>query len=176
MDDAEFSMLDKLGIATALHSKSLRLDFRQGAIAKSDVGLQDSDYASDVMADKSKGEKFRLTIKGTDGTLKAETDHVRFLTTDSIPTLEMVTYFLTAESLDEYVQLIRDAVQDYGLPPEPAKRWIETTRNNPGRKSGYSLNDGNSLGFDVGYDLRYDGSKNVQVIIVSVSKFDSVAG
>ncbi|WP_210099907.1 hypothetical protein [Paeniglutamicibacter antarcticus] len=95
VDSAEFSTLDKQGIARALNSKSLRLDFRKGFIAKSDVGLQDSDYASDVMADKRRGEKFRLTVKGTAGTLEAETDHVRFLTSDSIPTLEMVTYFLT---------------------------------------------------------------------------------
>lgn len=176
VDSAEFSTLDKQGIVTALNSKSLRLDFRKGFIAKSDVGLHDSDYASDVMADQSKGEKFRLTIKGTAGTLEAETDHVRFLTTDSIPTLETVTYFLSTESVDEYVQLLRDAVQDYGLSPEPVERWIEATRNNPGRKSDYSLNVGSNLGFDVGYELSYDGSKNVQVIIVSVSTLDHVIG
>ncbi len=159
-----------------MNSKSLRLDFRKGFIAKSDVGLQDSDYASDVMADKRRGEKFRLTVKGTAGTLEAETDHVRFLTSDFIPTLEMVTYFLTTESLDEYVQLLRAAVQDYGLSSEPVERWIETTRNNPGRQFDYSLNVGSKLGFDVGYELSYDGSKNVQVIIVSVSTLDHVVG
>ncbi|MHA7241915.1 hypothetical protein [Paeniglutamicibacter antarcticus] len=74
------------------------------------------------------------------------------------------------------MQLLRAAVQDYGLSSEPVERWIETTRNNPGRQFDYSLNVGSKLGFDVGYELSYDGSKNVQVIIVSVSTLDHVVG
>ncbi len=168
VDSGEFSTLDELGIARAKASKSLRLDFREGTIAKSDVGLTDSAYGPDVVAPE--GEKFQLTIRGTEGTLEAETDHVRFFTTDTSPVLNVVTYFLTAETLDEYVQLLRDAVQEYGLDSETVERWVEGMRSDPGDKSSYAIGVGGAKGFDVGYDLRYDGGKEIQVIIVSVSK------
>ncbi|ALV47182.1 hypothetical protein MB46_18490 [Arthrobacter alpinus] len=168
VDGGEFSTLDELGIARAKASQSLRLDFREGTIAKADVGLPDSSYGPDVVANK--GEKLQLTIRGTTGTLEADTDHVRFFTTDTSPELSVITYFLTAETLDEYGQLLRDAVSDYGLDSEAVERWIEGTRDDPGGKSSYAVGVGDSLGFDVGYDLRYDGGKEIQVIIVSVSK------
>lgn len=168
MDSGEFSTLDELGIARAKASKSLRLDFRGGAIAKSDVGLPDSSYGPDVVAND--GEKLQLSIRGTEGTLEAETDHVRFFTTDTSPVLTAVTYFLTAETLAEYVQLLRDAVHEYGLDPDAVERWVEETRNDPGHKSSYAIGVGADKGFDVGYDLRYDGGKDIQVIIVNVSK------
>lgn len=168
VDNGEFSTLDELGIARAKASKSLRLDFREGTIAKSDVGLPDSSHGPDVVA--AEGEKFQLTIRGTEGTLEAETDHVRFFTTDTSPVLTVITYFLTAETLDEYVQLLRDAVQEYGLDSDAVERWVEGMRGNPGDKSSYAIGVGDAKGFDVGYDLRYDGGKDKQVIIVSVSK------
>lgn len=167
VDTAEFSTLNELGIARAKASKSLRLDFRAGSIAKSGVGLADSAYGPDVVANES--EKFQLTILGAAGTLKAQTDHVRFGTTDTSPALETVYYFLTSETLDEYVKLLRDAVDNYGLEMGPVERWIANVQEDPGKKSSYSVGAGNALGFDVEYDLRYDGSKKKQVIIVGVS-------
>lgn len=166
-DDAEFSTLDDLGIARAQASKSLRFDFSRGAIAKSDVGLPDSAYGPDVIA--KKGEKFRLAITGSAGTLEAETDHVRFGTTDTSPDIDLIYYFLTASNLEDYVQLLRDGVRDYGLDAEVTERWISGAEADPGNESSYSVGDGDALGFKVGYDLRYDGSKKTQVIIVTVS-------
>ncbi|WP_104087191.1 hypothetical protein [Arthrobacter sp. GMC3] len=167
MVTTEFSRLDDTGVSAILASKSMRLDFQQGTIPKSDVGLPESSYGPDVVAPA--GEKFTLSIKGNAGTLEAQTDHVRFSTTDSSPGLDMVYYFLTTENVDDYVQLVRDAITDYGLDAEASNRWIESVLSKPGKKSNYSLGDGNKLGFNVGYDLRYDGSKQVQVIIVTVS-------
>lgn len=168
VDSAEFSTLDELGIARAKTSKSLRVDFRGGSIAKSDVGLQDSAYGPEVIAPD--GEMLRLTIRGTGGTLDAATDHVRFFTTDTSPELTMVTYFLTAETLDEYVQLLRDAVREYGLDAEAVERWVEETKRDPGDKASYAIGSESDKGFYVGYDLRYDGSKEIQLIIVTVSR------
>lgn len=168
MDSAEFSTLDELGIARVKASKSLRLDFRGGSIAKSDVGLQDSAYGPDVVA--LDGEMLRLTIRGTGGTLEAATDHVRFFTTETSPELTMVTYFLTAETLDEYVQLLRDAVQEHGLDAEAVERWVEETETDPGDKDSHAIGSESDKGFYLGYDLRYDGGKEIQVIIVTVSK------
>ncbi|WP_237762411.1 hypothetical protein [Arthrobacter sp. ERGS1:01] len=167
METTEFSRLDDAGVAQILASKSMRLDFRQGTIPKAEVGLPDSAYAPDVVAPT--GDKFTLSVTGGSGTLNAQTDHVRFTTTDTSPDLDLVYYFLTTESLDQYVQLVRDAVTDYGLNADAANRWIDGALKDPGKKSNYSLGDGNKLGFNVGYDLRYDGSKKTQVIIVTVS-------
>lgn len=167
-DTAEFSTLDELGVARAKASNSLRFDFRTGSLPKADVGLPDSAYAPAVVAND--GEEFRLSIKGSAGTLEAETDHVRFVTTDSIPMLTIITYFLTTESYEDYVKMIRDAVVNYGMDPGPANRWIEMTSRDRSRDSSYVVGDGNALGFYVTYDLRYDGSKKVQVIIVTVSR------
>lgn len=167
MKTTEFSRLDDAGVAQILASKSMRLDFRQGAIPKADVGLPESAYAPDVVAPM--GDKFKLSITGGSGTLAAETDHVRFTTTDTNPDLDLIYYFLTTEDLDQYVQLLRDAVTDYGLNADATNRWIDDALKNPEKKSNYSLGNGNKLGFNVGYDLRYDGSKKTQVIIVAVS-------
>lgn len=112
MDDAQFSTFNELGIAWALNARSLRVGFREGSIAKSDVGLPDSDTGPEIEPDTSKGQKPRLTIQGSAGILEAEPDRVRFFSTDATPVLERVTYFLVTESLDAYVQLLRDAVQD----------------------------------------------------------------
>lgn len=38
----------------------------------------------------------------------------------------------------------------------------------PGYKDNHALAPGNALGFEVVHDLRYDGSSDTQVIIVSV--------
>lgn len=170
VDDGEFSTLDDIGVARAKASKSLRLDFSRGAMAKSDVGLPDSAYGPDVIA--KKGEKFRLAITGSAGTLQAETDHVRFGTTDTSPDIDRIYYFLTTDNLDSYIQLLRDAVTDYGLDAEVTERWISGAEADSGGKSSYSLGEGNALGFNVGYDLRYDGSKGTQVVIVTVSAGD----
>ncbi|MBB2996593.1 hypothetical protein [Paeniglutamicibacter cryotolerans] len=167
-DTAEFSTLDELGVARAKASNSLRFDFCAGSIAKSDVGLPDSAYAPDVVANT--GEKFRLSIKGSAGTLEAETDHVRFVTTDDFPVLTIITYFLTTESYEDYVRLIRDAVVDYGFDPVPVEAWIEQTSRDHGGDASFVVGEGNTLGFYVSYDLRYDGRKKVQVIIVQVSR------
>ena len=167
MQTTEFSRLDEAGIADILASGSLRLDFSRGAIAKSDVGLAADSYAPDLKAPD--GGSFALEITGSGGVLSATTDRVRFTTTDTSPDIDLIYYFLTATSLEEYVQLLRDGVRDYGLDADATERWISGAEADPGKESSYSLGNGKALGFNVGYDLRYDGSKDTQVVIVTVS-------
>lgn len=50
-----------------------------------------------------------------------------------------------------------------------AENWIESVKAHPEEKHEYVLSPGFRPGFAVSYDLRYDGSKRTQVIIVSVS-------
>lgn len=167
MQTTEFSHLDEAGIAEIQASGSIRLDFRTGTIAKSGVGLALDSYAPDLKAPG--GGSFELEITGPSGVLSTTTDRVRFTTTDTSPDIDLIYYFLTANSLEEYVQLLRDGVRDYGLDAEATERWISGAEAEPSKKSSYSLGNGNTLGFNVGYDLRYDGSKETQVVIVTVS-------
>ena len=154
-----FSQLDADGVARIKESGVMRLDFTGDAIAKADVGLSGSAIAPDVVAPD--GTKLALSVQGSNGILSAETDHVRFTSTSSLPDIYVMYYFLTATNLPDYAQLVQDGVAAYGL---------DSTEADPGRKSDYSLGSGDKLGFDVGYELSYDGSKDVQVIVVTVSK------
>lgn len=163
----EFSMLNESGVAQIQESQSVRLDFRTGAIVKSDVGLLDSAYGPDLVAPQ--GEKFQLSIAGSEGTVTAQTDHVRFTTTDNMPTLDIIYYFLTADTAEEYFQLVRDGVENLGIDLADAENWIDSVKANPDENHEYVLSPGFKPGFSVSYDLRYDGSKATQVIIVSVS-------
>ena len=78
-----------------------------------------------------------------------------------------VTYFLTTGSPDEFFDLIRDGVERYGIDCDSAERWISSPKDPEGR-SDFSLAPGTSTGLAVNYDLRYDGAKDTQVIIVHV--------
>ena len=167
MPTTEFSLLNEQGVAQIKESKSIRLDFRTGALIKHEVGLPDSAYGPELVAPR--GQKFLLSIVGSEDTVTAETDHVRFTTTDTMPTLDIIYYFLTADTGEEYFALVREGVEKYGIDRADAENWIDSVKARPDEKHEYVLTPGFSPGFGVTYDLRYDGSKATQVIIVSVS-------
>ena len=79
-----------------------------------------------------------------------------------------VTCFLTADSRDEYFALIRDGVEQYGIESRAAEGWIASISGRPADQSSFALGPG-ATGWNVSYDLRYDGPRDVQVIIVHVS-------
>lgn len=162
-----FSRLDEAGVAEIKETGSVRLDLSAGMLAKSEVGLAPDSYAPDLQAPE--GGSLDLEITGPAGVLNAKTDRVRFTTTDTSTDVDPIYYFLTANSLEEYVQLLRDGIQDYGLDADATERWIAGAESDPAKKGSYSLGDGSTLGITVGYDLRYDGSKETQVVIVTVS-------
>jgi hypothetical protein len=60
-------------------------------------------------------------------------------------------------------------VDRYGIDEGSAERWIHSISSQPENKSDFAISPGTSTGLEVTYDLRYDGSKDVQVIIVLVS-------
>lgn len=172
MPDAGFSILDDSGLQRVKQNGSARFDFREGAIAKPDVGLPDSAYAPDLVAPD--GTKFQLQLEGVTGVREAETDRIRFNTTDTIPTMDIVYYFLTAGSFEDLSRLLSEGVEKYGIDADAVERWIDTVETNPGIKDSYALAPGNALGFDVVYDRRYDGSKDAQVAIVPVSATEKI--
>jgi hypothetical protein len=164
---SEFSTLDASGVDAIRETRTARLDMRSGTLQKTSVRLTDDSYGPEINT-RDIG-KISLTIAGPSGIVQAETDRIRFNTTEQEPDFREVTYFLTAGSLEEYIGLIRNGVEKYGVDSASAERWISSTESNPGTKSDFSITSGTSTGLEVNYDLRYDGSKDVQVIIVHVN-------
>lgn len=166
MSTSEFSTLDAAGVATIRESKSARLDMSSGRLDKAAVRVTEDSYGPEINTRDS--GKIKLTIVAPSGEISGETDRIRFNTTDKRPDFSELTYFLTADSRDEYFELIRDGVERYGIDADSAERWIAGAQRDPERKSDFSITSGTSTGLDVNYDLRYDGTKETQVIIVHV--------
>lgn len=166
MSTSEFSTLDAAGVDRIRATKTARLDMRSGSLTKAGVRVTEDSYGPEINT-RDTG-KIALTIAAPNGEITGETDRIRFNTTDKRPDFSEVTYFLTAGSADEYFTLIRDGVQRYGISSESAERWISSTEKNPAKKSDFSITSGTAVGLDVNYDLRYDGGKDTQVIIVHV--------
>jgi hypothetical protein len=166
VNTSEFSTLDAAGVAEIRERKTARLDMGSGTLQKAAVRVTE-DSSGPEISTKDSG-KINLTIVGPEAEVGGETDRIRFNTTDSRPDFSEITYFLTADSVEEYFELIRDGVERYGIDPAAADRWLSTATEKPGFKSNFSLPSGTSTGLDVNYDLRYDGGKDTQVIIVHV--------
>jgi hypothetical protein len=167
MSTSEFSTLDAAGVAAIRESKTARLDMSSGRLEKAAVRVTEDSYGPEINTRDS--GKIRLTIVAPSGEISGETDRIRFDTTDKRQDFSELTYFLTAESADEYFGLIRDGVERYGIDADSAERWIAGAQRDPERKSDFSITSGTSTGLEVNYDLRYDGTKDTQVIIVHVS-------
>ena len=162
-----YARLDEAGIAQIKASKSARLDMTSGQLTKESVGLENgTSRAPDVLM---RDGVMELNIEGPRGSISATTDRLRLNGMNNRSDFTEVTYFLTAESLEDFTALIRDGVDRYGIPSESAERWIKSMSSRPEDKSDFALGPGTSTGLDVTYDLRYDGAKDVQVIIVHVS-------
>lgn len=166
MSTSEFSTLDAAGVAAIRESRTARLDMSSGRLEKAAVQVTEDSYGPEINTRDS--GKIKLTILAPSGEISGETDRIRFNTTDKRPDFSELTYFLTADSADEYFGLIRDGVERYGIDADSAERWIAGAQRDPERKSDFSITSGTSIGLDVNYDLRYDGSKDTQVIIVHV--------
>ena len=163
-----YARLDEVGIAQIKASKSARLDMTSGQLTKESVGLESgTSQAPDVLM---RDGMMELIIEGPTGTVRAHTDRLRLNGMNNGPDFSQVTYFLTAGSLEDFTALLRDGVDRYGIPGESAERWIESISSRPEDKGDFALAPGTSTGLDVIYDLRYDGAKDVQVIIVHVTR------
>ncbi|MFJ5958676.1 hypothetical protein ACIQC5_22290 [Paenarthrobacter sp. NPDC092416] len=164
---SEYSSLDASGVEKIKSDQQARLDMSNGTLLKAAVRVSDDSYGPEINNQGS--GKIALTIVGPAGDITAQTDRIRFKTTDARPDFTEITYFLTAESAEDFYALIRDGVEKYGIDKGDAERWITSTTQDPASKSDYSLTSGASIGLDVNYDLRFDGAKDTQVIIVHVS-------
>ncbi|UXM91384.1 hypothetical protein [Paenarthrobacter sp. JL.01a] len=163
---SDYSTLDAAGVDRIRTDKRAKLDMSSGALQKSAVRVSGDSYGPEINTQDS--GKIDLTIVGPKGEIRAQTDRIRFKTTDARPDFTEVTYFLTADSAEGFAALIRDGVEKYGIDADDAERWISANGKDSSTKSDYSLTSGNSTGLEVNYDLRFDGSKETQVIIVHV--------
>jgi len=166
VNTSDFSTLDTAGVDKIRTELRARLDLSSGKLLKSAVGVSDTSYGPEINT-QNEG-KINLTIVAPAGEISGETDRIRFNTTNIQPDFSEITYFLTADSPEEFFALIRDGVGKYGIDGDSAEGWISSASADPQMKSDFSLTSGTSTGLDVNYDLRYDGSKDVQVIIVHV--------
>jgi hypothetical protein len=160
-----FSMLDDAGVEQIEASRTARLDMSSGTLEKAAVNVTAA-YGPEIST-RGAG-KIDLTIVGPSGEITGETDRIRFNTADTRTDFSEVTYFLTTASREEFYELIRDGVQRYGIDKDSAERWISSTESDPASRSDFSITSGFATGLEVNYDLRYDGAKDVQVIIVHV--------
>ncbi|MDR6416822.1 hypothetical protein [Pseudarthrobacter sulfonivorans] len=170
LEPGRFSTLDAAGVDQIRQTKIARLDMSSGRLEKAAVGVAQASYGPEINTRNS--GKISLTIVAPSGEIRGETDRIRFNTTDKREDFSEVTYFLTASSLDEFASLIRDGVERYGIDSVVAERWISSMERDPEDKSDYSVTSGTSTGLEVNYDLRYDGTKDIQVIIVHVWPLD----
>lgn len=166
-----YSKLDDAGIEQIKYSKTALLDMTSGHLRKSDVGLEDgTSQAPDIHITDG---LMSLSIEGPSGVITANTDRLRLNGMNTGSNFSEVTYFLTAQSLDEYTAMIRDGVDRYGIDHESAERVIESISSTPEDKTDFAIQPGTKTGLQVTYDLRYDGSKHTQVIIVHVNPMPS---
>jgi hypothetical protein len=170
LEPGSYSTLDAAGVAQIRETKIARLDMRSGRLVKAAVGVTDDSYGPEINT-RDTG-KVELTIAAPSGEVSGSTDRIRFNTTDKRTDFSEVTYFLTAGSLDEFIGLIRDGVTRFGIDSASAERWISSAERNPEGKSDFSITPGTATGLEVNYDLRYDGAKDTQVIIVHISPAD----
>lgn len=169
-----YSRLDDAGIEQIKDSKTLLLDMTSGDIRKSDVGLKDgTSKAPDIHFTDGLLDLF---IEGPDGVIAANTDRVPLNGMNIGADFSEVTYFLTADSLEELIKRIREGVRLYGIDSASAERWIESVSAKPEQKSDFAIGTGTSTGLQVTYDLRCDGTKDTQVIMVHVSPPISTTG
>lgn len=167
MNTSEYSTLNAAGVDSIRQSLQAKLDMSSGRLVKSDVGLAGESFGPEINTQDT--GLINLTIDGPDGQIQAETDRIRFGTTASRDDFRVVTYFLTAKSPEDYFALIRDGVERYGIDADDAERWIASAEADRSKETSYSLTSGTSTGLEVNYDLRYDGGKDTQVIIVNVA-------
>ncbi|MDR6987560.1 hypothetical protein J2Y66_002042 [Paenarthrobacter nitroguajacolicus] len=105
------------------------MDMTPGKLSKESVGLEEgTSQAPDVLIKEGIME---LIIEAPTGVISAKTDRLRLNGMNEGPDYGEVTFFLRAESFEDFAALIRDGVDRYGIPSESAERWIESMSSRP---------------------------------------------
>jgi hypothetical protein len=159
------STIDPEGVACIREFHEARFDMSHGTIDKTSLGLRGDEYAPDVSSDDG---LIDLGILGPEGTLVASTDRIRFFTTDTQPDVDRITYFLVADTPEQFFEMLRDGSDAYGIDRASVEDWIGAVSSDGDGVSDYSFQPGTSLGMNVNYDVRYDANASKQIVIVDV--------
>ncbi|MEV0810606.1 hypothetical protein [Micromonospora sp. NPDC050200] len=167
--DSGLSALDDAGVVRIKDERRANFDMTGGSLRKSAVGLADGASAPSISTIGN--GKIELNITAPHGTITALTDHISFFTTGDRPDITTVSYLLSTKDYEEYVALIRDGVQKYGLDSNAAENWIRSAADHTNAETGdagFNI-DGTSTGLRVNYEFRLRPGDTFQVILVTVS-------
>jgi len=176
MNDPKNSRLDETGLKEIAKTCQVTFDLTRNELLKEDLGIPSTGYPPNLSTDGP----MTLTLRGSRGTLTAHSDHIRFFTVSEEAGVSEISYFLTADTPEEFFTIIRDAAEAYGFDKTSVEREIKYMKDYPDVGSKAALQPGYKLGFQVVYDLRYRGPGHVNTVIVSVdptaSEFQPLPG
>ena len=166
------SRLDEAGVARIKETGEVFFDVSDGQLLLSDVGLSVGDHVPDVSAEFL----MDVVVRGPKGEVVAQTDYLRFLAYDGDPDIALITYFLTAESGEELVELVRYGLDNYRdseegmmLSTDNIEGRLEGILREPERPRRFETTIGYGPGFAIDYSVDYKGVGHVNVIIVGIS-------
>ncbi|TDP99874.1 hypothetical protein AXZ95_3804 [Leifsonia sp. 115AMFTsu3.1] len=177
VNDLKTSRMDEAALKEIYETCQVTFDLTTNKLLKEDLGLPaTSRGVPDIVTDGP----MTLTLRGSQGTLTAHTDHVTFFAPEERADVSEIAYFLTADTPEEFFTIIRDGAEAYGFDKTSVEREIKYMKDYPDVGSKVALQPGYKLGFQVVYDLRYRGPGNVNTVIVSVnptvSEFEPLLG
>jgi len=166
MNELRNSQFDEAGLKEIAATCQVTFDLTTNQLLKEDLGLPvTARYVPNLSVDGL----MTVTLHGSHGTLTAHTDHIRFFAPEQRVDVREISYFLTADTPEEFFTIIRDGADAYGFDKTDVEYQIKSMSEYPDRASKVALDPGYKLGFQVIYDLSYRGPGHVNTVIVSVN-------
>ncbi len=170
MNELRNSQFDQAGLEEIAATCQVTFDLTTNQLRKEDLGLP---ATARSVPNLSVDGLMTLTLHGSHGTLTAHTDHIRFFTTEQRVDVREISYFLKADTPEEFFTILRNGAEAYGFDKTSVEQEIKYMKEYPDRKSNAALQPGYKLGFQVVYDFTYRGPGHVNTVIVSVNPSNS---
>lgn len=170
MNELRNSQFDEAGLAEIAATCQVTFDLTTNELLKEDLGLP---AKARSVPNLSVDGLMTLTLHGSRGTLTAHTDHIRFFTTEQRVDVREISYFLTADTPEEFFTILRDGAEAYGFDKTSVEYQIKSMQDRPNSGFKLALDPGYKLGFQVVYDFSYRGPGHVNTVIVSVNPSNS---
>ncbi|GAB3584810.1 hypothetical protein GCM10027406_31900 [Leifsonia lichenia] len=166
MNELKNSQFDEAGLTEIAATCQVTFDLTTNELLKEDLGLL---ATARSVPNLSVDGLMTLTLHGSHGTLTAHTDRIRFFTVEQDAWVDEISYFLTADTPEEFFTILRDGAEAYGFDKPTVERLIQSMKDRPDSGSKLALDPGYKLGFEVIYDFRYRGPGHVNTVIVLVT-------
>lgn len=158
--------MDEAGLEEVYEDCQVTFDLTTNKLLKEDLGIPATARGvPDIVTDGL----MTLTLRGSQGTLTAHTDHVTFFAPEERADVSEIAYFLTADTPEAFFTIIRDGAEAYGFDKTNVEYQIKAMKDDPEDGFKLALQPGYKLGFQVVYDRRYRGPGHVNTVIVSVN-------